>query len=189
MNYLAHLTLSRNERALMIGNFIADNIPRKEEEVLPADILEGIQLHRRIDEFTDNHEAFKEGVLRLRPVHRKYAPVVLDILNDHLLALNWYHFHDLSIADFSKQVYSFFKSDVERLPPRASLHVYTLLEYRYLEAYESRVGIEGVLKRMDRRTRFPSNFQVAVDQLYSELDFFNDQFIKLYKDLYDFVIS
>ena len=187
MNYLAHLALSFDDPALMLGNFIADDIPRKEEAHLPDDIMEGVLLHRRIDEFTDDHVSFKNAVIKLRPHHRKYAPVVIDILNDHLLSKNWTRFYEENLKNFHQRVYDYFAIHVDRLPPKASLHVQALLEYEYLYAYESRKGIEGVLARMDKRTRFPSDFKSAADHLYKDLNFFDEQFKELYKDLQEFI--
>ncbi len=187
MNYLAHLALSNRDPAIMLGNFIADDIPRKEEKDVPKDVMKGIKLHRRIDEFTDDHKAFKKAVKKLRKHHRKYAPVVLDILNDHLLSRNWHLFYNGKQRDFHRFVYDQFHEHVIRLPPKVSLHVHTLLEYEYLAAYNSREGIEGVLKRMDRRTRFPSNFSLAGDHLYEDYSFFEEQFVILYEDLNGFV--
>ena len=183
MNYLAHLALSREDPALMTGNFIADDMPRKEEVLIPQDIKAGITLHRQIDDFTDSHPAFLAAVERLRPKHRKYAPVVLDILNDHLLSRTWHQFFSRSEQSFHKIVYSSLESNVKRLPPKTSLHVHALLEYQYLKAYGYKTGLKDVLDRMDRRTRFPSDFGSAVNHLYDDYHFFEQQFQSLFSDL------
>ena len=183
MNYLAHLALSHRDPSLMVGNFIADDIPRKEEPLLPKDIQKGILLHRRIDTYTDKHIAFTSAVKKLRSRHRKYAPVVLDILNDHLLSRNWKRFHNESETTFHHYVYSCFEEQNLRLPPIASLHVQARLRYEYLSAYGNKKGIEDVLARMDKKTRFPSDFRSAVLHLYEDIDFFERHFIALYNDL------
>ena len=172
MNYLAHLSLSKGKGNLMTGNFIADNIPRKEERQLSEAIIEGIQLHRHIDNFTDQHAGFKRAVEQLRPLHGKYATVVVDILNDHLLSKNWDHYFAEPEHSFHEKVYKELEVHVESLPPHASLHVNALLEYRYLKAYGSKSGMKNVLSRMDRRTKFPSNFSASIDHLYDDFDFF-----------------
>ncbi len=183
MNYLAHLSLSYGDSAIMTGNFIADDIPRKEEVLVPEDIRKGIVLHRKIDEFTDSHDSFKLAVERLRPHHRKYAPVVIDILNDHVLSKTWDKYHDQNEVDFHEVAYAALEQEVERLPPKASLHVLTLLEHRYLRAYSSKEGLENILVRMDRRARFSSDFKSAADHLYEDYSFYEGLFVKLYEDL------
>ncbi len=173
----------------MTGNFIADDIPRIEEKDVPHDIMKGIVLHRRIDEFTDKHDSFHKAVEKLRPHHRKYAPVVIDILNDHLLSLNWATFFEEPEGDFHTFAYGCLTDQVERLPSKASLHVEALLEHRYLMAYSTKEGLENILTRMDRRTRFPSDFAAAADHLYAYLDFYNELFLELYEDLLELVSS
>lgn len=167
----------------MTGNFIADDIPFKEIADLPSDIWSGIQLHRVIDKRTDAHLAFKKAVEALRPYHRKYAPVVLDILNDHLLSVHWSEFYDFSEASFHDLAYDHLSQQSHRLPPKARLHVEALLEYRYLRAYGSREGLRDVLARIDKRTKFDSNFELGEGHLYDQIDFFSSCFIQLYKDV------
>ncbi len=171
----------------MLGNFIADDISRKEEALLSPDILQGVVLHRQIDEFTDGHHSFISSTERLRPDHRKYAPVVLDILNDHLLSRTWAEFHNEEEESFHAYVYKSFADQVNDLPPKSSLHVHVLLQYRYLSAYGTKKGLQDVLARMDRRTKFPSDFESGVNHLYDDLDFYLENFKSLYTDLIDFV--
>ena len=85
MNFLAHLFLSFENEDHVIGNFIADFIRNKEVKNYSLEIQQGIQIHREIDSFTDNHPSVRKGTFRLRPHHRKYAPVVIDILYDHYI--------------------------------------------------------------------------------------------------------
>ena len=173
----------------MTGNFIADDIPFKEIADLPDDIKAGIDLHRRIDKTTDAHPSFKKAVEALRPYHRKYAPVVLDILNDHLLSIHWSTFYEIAEEKFHEAAYSYLDSQSNRLTPKAGLHVQTLLEYRYLRAYGSRDGLKNVLVRIDRRTRFPSDFASAEEHLYGQMDFYATCFLQLYTDVKKDILS
>lgn len=52
MNYLAHLHLSNNDKNLIIGNYIADDVKGKAYLNFPLEIQKGIILHRKIDDFT-----------------------------------------------------------------------------------------------------------------------------------------
>lgn len=183
MNYLAHLALSHRKSHLMMGNFIADNITRREEALLPDEILAGVILHRKIDEFTDDHPAFHRSVKKLRPHHRKYAPVVIDILNDHLLSNTWGEFYREKEQDFHQYVYQELRNIVGVLPPKANKHVQSLLDYKYLRAYGHKEGLQDVLRRMDNRTKFPSDFESGVNHLYDDYNFFEEQFRELYADL------
>ncbi len=90
MNFLAHLFLSGNNAEIMVGNFIGDFVRGKNfhEQYSPSIAL-GIELHREIDEFTDNHSVVLESKKRLRPKYRHYSPVIIDMFYDHVLAKNW----------------------------------------------------------------------------------------------------
>jgi len=57
MNYLAHCYLSGKNEDLLLGNFMTDFLQKKEERNYKDIVLLGIQLHRAIDTFTDQHPA------------------------------------------------------------------------------------------------------------------------------------
>ena len=61
VNYLAHIYLSFDNKPRAVGNFIADAVKGKQYLKYPDEIQKGIQLHRAIDTFTDQHEAFKKA--------------------------------------------------------------------------------------------------------------------------------
>ena len=183
MNYLAHIFLSREHPESMLGNFIADGLRRSEMDLLPEGILRGVRHHRLLDETTDRHAAFKLAASELRTRHGKYAPVVLDILNDHLLCINWERYDTKEFEHFESEVYREFGQLLDTLPPLARIKTEILIEHKYLKAYRSRIGMEGVMERMDRRARFHSNFQYAISDLYDDLEFFNRCFLQLFDDL------
>ena len=108
MNYLAHIYLSCNNEDLLMGNFIADSISINEVASLPKEVQAGVTLHREIDFYTDTHAIVRKGTKRLRPHHRKYSPVVIDVLYDHLLANNWERYSGSSLPDFAQGVYKVF---------------------------------------------------------------------------------
>ncbi|MEM6697160.1 MAG: hypothetical protein AAF599_02100 [Bacteroidota bacterium] len=84
MNYLAHLFLSCEDEELLIGNFIADFVKNRYREELSPRVLEGIQLHRVIDSFTDRHPVVVQTTRLLHPKHHKYSPVLMDVFFDYL---------------------------------------------------------------------------------------------------------
>ena len=67
MNILAHCLLSGNDAEVLLGNFIADGLSRKQWETLPDQVQIGIRLHHFIDEFTDKHPVVLSLVDLLRP--------------------------------------------------------------------------------------------------------------------------
>lgn len=176
MNYLAHLYLSYNEEDILIGNFIADFIRNSQVVSYSPEVQAGIQLHRMIDSFTDTHVEVRKGVRRLSNTQGKYAPVVIDILYDYILAKNWDLYHDVSLEDFSQRVYEVLSRRNSDLPERLRSRILAMVEGDFISGYNSLEGLRYVLGRMDRRTKFPSKFQESADQLMQEYDMFNEEF-------------
>ncbi len=184
LNYLAHIALSPEDPDVMLGNFLADSVRPLHIHKWSKKMQEGYALHMEIDRFTDSRPAFKKALVPLRARHKKYAPVVLDILNDHLLAKNWEHQEDSDFGLWCQGVYS--KLDKYKkldLPYKADLLYKGLMEHRYLHVYQTKEGLKDVLQRMDKRASFPSYFEEGVIDLYKNLSFFEDMFEKLYSSL------
>lgn len=86
MNYLAHAYLSFNNPEILIGNLIADCVKGKQRYTFSEGIQQGIQLHRKIDEYTDNHPIIKEIQKLYTSSAGRYNGVFLDVTFDHFLA-------------------------------------------------------------------------------------------------------
>ena len=89
MNYLAHFHLSNNNESLIIGNYIADDVKGKAYLNYSSEIQQGILLHRKIDDFTDNHPVVENSKHLIRHNQNKFTPVVMDVFYDYFLANNW----------------------------------------------------------------------------------------------------
>lgn len=183
MNYLAHLFLSFKDPDLMMGNFIADDIRLSHIKSLSRPVQLGIGLHRKIDEYTDNHDSFIKATDHLRTNHGKYASVIIDIINDHLLCQSWETFSDERITKFHDFVYYSMEQNNEELQGSAKKHVEALLSHKYLHVYQTKEGLENVMQRMDKRTRFPSDFHSSVKQMYNDYNMYFDLFNDLFVDL------
>lgn len=189
MNFLAHLFLSCDNEDLLIGNFIADFIRNKEVENYPESVQKGIHLHRQIDSFTDNHPIVKQSVHRLQPHHHKYAAVVIDIVYDHLLAVNWSRYSGQSLATFANDVYDVLEKRMTTLPSKLQKRLPGMIAGNWLEAYATQEGILFTLKKMDERTRFPSNFGEALKHLTMDYDLFEAEFYQFFPELMAYVES
>src|SRR5688500_10897577 len=111
MNFLAHAHLSGPDKKILVGNFIGDFI--KERQALnqfEPRIIRGVELHRAIDEYTDNHPVVDESKKRLRPKYRHYAAVIVDMFYDHYLATQWADFHTQKLEMFAANTYSVIES-------------------------------------------------------------------------------
>ena len=83
-----------------MGNFLSDLLHLRDLEKLPDEYSRGINLHRLIDTFTDNHPNVRMVNAALHPYVGKYAPVASDVLFDYFLANNWEHYSTIFFPDF-----------------------------------------------------------------------------------------
>ncbi|MEO0776629.1 MAG: acyl carrier protein phosphodiesterase [Bacteroidota bacterium] len=187
MNYLAHLYLSCENEDLLIGNFIADSIRNKDLESYPESVQAGIQLHRQIDSYTDQHPIVRQATQRLHPQHHKYAPVVIDILYDHLLAKNWSSYSITSLDDFTKSIYEVLERRSEQMPAELRGRLPDMIKHNWLSGYATREGMLITLRKMDERSRFESNFAQALDHLEADWDTFNEEFNRFFPELIQYV--
>src|ERR1043165_7635622 len=89
MNWLAHLHLSEPSAAFRVGNVLPDMVGARELAALPVEFQRGAKCHHRIDAFTDTHPLFRQSVARLGPGYRRFGGIIVDVLYDHFLAVNW----------------------------------------------------------------------------------------------------
>lgn len=61
MNFLAHAWLSFDVPEILAGNLISDFVKGKKKFEFASGIQKGIELHRNIDAFTDQHPATKDA--------------------------------------------------------------------------------------------------------------------------------
>ena len=87
VNYLAHAYLSFGDAEVLTGNMISDFVKGKKKFNYPERILGGINLHRAIDEFTDDHPVNKAVAKIFRPAYGLYSGALLDVVYDHFLAV------------------------------------------------------------------------------------------------------
>ena len=186
MNFLAHLYLSYDDEDLLIGNFIADFIRNKDLHKYSPEIQKGVFLHRQIDTFTDNHPQVRKGTRRLHPQHHKYAPVVIDILYDHLLANNWSKYSNQSLDQFANDTYKILSNRIEELPLILQNRLPGMISGKWLQSYKTKEGLLYTLERMDKRAVFPSRFFTAVDQLEENYELFNNEFNLFFPDVIRF---
>ena len=106
VNYLAHFYLADPDPMLMVGNFMGDGVKGSDLAKFPDTVARGVRFHRFIDSYTDAHPEVMEAKRLFYPTQSKYASVVVDVLFDHLLALNWGAHHEERLEAFAKRCYA-----------------------------------------------------------------------------------
>jgi acyl carrier protein phosphodiesterase len=183
MNLLAHIYLSKNNKNILIGNFIADAIKGKQYKKYPEEIQQGIILHRAIDTYTDTHDIVKKSKRRLQKRYGHYNGVIIDIFYDHFLAKNWRTYSNIPLTTFANTVYDFFTLKLHNFPEKIQKIVPFMIQYNWLVSYASIEGIEKVLQGMNKRTKGISKMDLAIEDLKLHYKDFELDFTTFFKDL------
>ena len=186
MNYLAHLFLSGNDEALQVGNFLGDFVRKVQDVQYPEGIRRGIVLHRKIDTFTDTHPVVREGVQCLRPLHRKYAPVVLDVFYDFLLAKNWDRYSAQTLPAFTQNVYKTLARHQPLMPPVLQQRLPLMIADDWLLRYCDWEGLDFVFNRMKQRASVPAHFDEVIHNLQTHLHALDTGFQQFFPELLAF---
>ncbi len=150
MNFTAHLHLSPDHAEVRVFNFSGDGFKGKawRANATPSQRL-GIDLHRFIDDFTDQHPLTKAAKAHIRPFTGKYSAVALDLLGDYFLQRNWDQFKLLQHSSAHQSLEEFIssaESDISKhqmlLKGRAAAMAPHLLEQHWLFTY---IELEGLL--------------------------------------------
>jgi acyl carrier protein phosphodiesterase len=167
MNFLGHIFLTPNDDEILLGNFIADSVKGNPEKFYSGKIAEGIRFHRAIDEFTDKHPLVKQGVKRFRETQSKYASVVIDVIYDHILALNWKEFHGEDLGALAHSVYQRLEAQSNHFPAPVKRYFPYMQEQNWLYNYQFEWGILKALEGLDRRSANETQMHLALD-VYKE---------------------
>jgi acyl carrier protein phosphodiesterase len=184
MNYLAHAYLSFGEPHILVGNMISDFVKGRQKSLYAASVQKGIQLHRFIDAFTDDHPATAKAKQIFRPAYRLYSGPLVDIVYDHFLANDKNAFPDDSLFQFTTEVYQTLEDEAVHLPQRF-LPVFTYMKMEnWLYHYQTTDGIYKSLRGLIRRAAFISDSGPALDLLlehYHELQACYNEFFPAVK--------
>lgn len=151
MNLLAHALLSPPDPQVLVGNLTADWVKGRARHALPPAIQNGMRLHTLIDSFTDTHPLVSSCSDLLAPAWGRYSPVLVDILFDHVLSLQWAQWCDQPRERVIDHAYAALRSHLHLLPPLAQWATSALLADDWFSAYASLDGIALSLSRLSAR--------------------------------------
>lgn len=187
MNFLAHFYLSGEDEHLITGNFLGDFLSNRAVADLPEPVRAGVRLHRKIDSFTDQHPVIRQSVKWLRPAHGKYAPVLLDVFHDFILAKNWERYSSEGLGDFTKNVYAVLMKYIHLMPEYLRERLPRMVADDWLVRYGTPEGLEFTFSRMKMRSSRPEFFDHALLSLKQHYDALEAEFNLFFPDLISFV--
>lgn len=160
MNFVGHAYIARNNPELIAGNFAGDSYKGhlKNFSHLPTHILNGIALHRYIDNYTDSSPWIKSVGKRFQQAGiTKVAYIASDILLDHYLTKNWEQYSPLELDDFINLIYQETDKNLMHLEKDFCFMYSKLKEFRWLYHYKTEKGIDQVLWQFSQRLGFKND--------------------------------
>ncbi len=161
MNFLAHAYLSFDDPEVLTGNLISDFVKGRKKYDYQPGILKGIELHRSIDQFTDDHDINKEMRKVFRPAYGLYSGAFLDVVYDHFLALQLADLGEEDFEDFTQRLYN----DIARFEPLLPNTFRNIFPYmrmhNWLFNYQFSFGIKNSFEGLVHRARYISESEPA----------------------------
>ena len=184
MNYFAHLVLSQPTVESTVGNLLGDFARGVDTANLTSPVRAGLQNHRAVDTFTDNHPLIIEMKHRFSPQRRRFAGIALDIYFDHLLINHWEKFESEESEKVIKTFYNRIKAGQSMMPGREMQSVTTrMVEYDWFGRYRDTESIAKALDRVAGRIRFSNNFGNAIEDLQANHEEIRAAFYEFYPQL------
>lgn len=175
MNLLAHAFLSFGDKDILCGNMMGDFIKGKKIlDTFPDKIKTGILLHRKIDQFTDNHPSVIMARNIFKPDYHLYAGPIIDILFDHFLANDPKYFqNEKRLLDFTQNVYQQLAATKEYQTEEFKRLCMLLGSKNILFNYRNIGGLKTALYHLCKRMRIDKTNKEAVEnamRYYNELN-------------------
>ncbi len=183
MNHLAHFFLSFEQESLLVGNYMADFALGSSYLDMHPDIQKGVLLHRFIDNFTDTHPSVQKSKERIAKTQGKYAPVVMDVFYDHLLAINWGQYSKEPLSDFATKTYQQLERYKQLFPERLLLRFEHMKTHDWLSHYATAYGIERALAGLSKRAKFDNQMEHAFESLIDQKERFEEDFQHFFPEI------
>lgn len=188
MNFLAHclipeLALDGAHPDLIAGGFLGDFVKGGVAVDLPPELAAGIRLHRRLDAFSNQLPAIRTSCERFPAELRRFAPIFVDVIADHLLARAWDRFHHESLPGFSARAYAAIGRHVERLPDRGRRFFEHACRHDLFTRYRETDTLHGSLVSIARRLDRAWLAVPAIDAIDAALPALTEDFERYFPEL------
>ncbi|WP_340678975.1 ACP phosphodiesterase [Paraglaciecola sp.] len=189
MNYIAHIHIGNHTQTSLLGNFLGDFIKGNISDKLPQYLADGVRLHRKVDQFTDQHPLVK--TLRQKFPHslRRVSGIVIDIVFDHCLLQQW----DSFTQQAEHQVLGLFYQQLSEFKGIEQAHFKrlsdSLVNDKWLSDYSDRVTCMRAFVSIERRLNNKILFaHDAYAFLKAEQQVFDTTFAAFYPALLDHAV-
>ena len=186
MNYLGHLYLAEDTPQSLVGNLLGDFVKGAIGDAYPAAVRRGIELHRKVDAFTDSHPVFRASVRLISPARRRFAGIMIDLFYDHFLARHWLTYARSSLPAFSQKVYGALQENRDILPERLQRMLPYIIQEDWLTSYQQVSAIDRALNRLSKRFKRENPLANSAEELEANYAPLEADFHRFFPDLIRF---
>jgi len=165
MNYLAHLYLAEGSPESLVGSILGDFVKGALEDKYPQGARRGIELHRKIDTYTDSHKTTLASRNLFSPLRRRFAGIIVDLCYDHFLYRHWRKFAELELGGFISHVYDILLARGAMLPERLRVMIPVMIREDWLGSYRDLQGVEQALNRLSKRITQGDRLLGAIEEI------------------------
>jgi acyl carrier protein phosphodiesterase len=187
MNYLAHLYFADNNSESRIGNLLGDFCRGVDIKLLSENCKAGLNQHRAIDRFTDQHAGVRSAKQLFSPQRRRFAGVALDLVFDHYLVKHWSLFSAVPFEIYKNQLYQQLWQERPLMPAAMANTITYLVQQDWFASYAGLNNIGEALDRIAKRLRFNNDFAGCITDLNHNQIAFEQLFLQFFPQLQLFV--
>lgn len=168
MNFVAHARIAADWEHFMLGQLLGDFAINSVLIGQHPELVRGVRAHRALDAWTDQHPLFLEACRLLQPGCGRYAPVVMDVLLDHVLVQHWAVLgNGPGFSDFLGKLYTSLRTHAQHLPERMRIPAERMHVMHWFSGFAEPSSLERVLGFMSKRVRRPHLIQAASQTIES----------------------
>lgn len=186
MNYLAHLYLAKDSTESMIGGILGDFVKGSRKEQYPEQIQKGIELHRKIDSYTDSHPMTQASRRLYRPPWRRFAGIIVDLSYDHFLYRHWSKYTHTALTPFILNAYEILKTHQAMLPERLQAMIPLMIRDDWIGSYRDLNGVQQALQRLSKRVTNGYHLVGAIAEIKLHYPNLESNFLSFFPDLIRF---
>ena len=183
MNYLAHLFLAQPTTPSRVGNLLGDFAKGVNTAMLPPEVYRGLQNHRQVDLFTDQHPQ----VMALKPLfsqqRRRFAGIALDLAFDHFLIKHWGQFCAEPFLVVCQRYYASLLAGQNLMPVSMQHTTQRIVAQDWFSSYATLEGVGYALDRIAGRIRFDHQFAGIYEELYRLESEIETGFLRFFPEL------
>lgn len=185
MNFLGHAYFSPSDDDKIIagnifGDFVKGNIDGKD---FPEGVKNGLRYHRLLDMYCNNINGFIEIKRLVGKKYRPYQGIIADIFIDHLLAINWQCFSDVTLESFSLLTCQKLESCSKYFPERFSAIFEFMKRDNWFVKYKNISTLKEMLKRLERKSGHGIILNHAVNDFNADYKTYGKYFFQFMSEM------